>query len=85
MTKKYKSISNKKAQTVLLQKVIVLEQDTFVIVGSGYVIHKFNGDSRLDAMDLKGEHLKPAFYSLRIVEEYLAYTTDTINQIGLKE
>lgn len=41
-------------QSVLINRVVVLEPDSFVIIGSGYAITKSDGMQRLDIMDMKG-------------------------------
>ncbi len=77
--KKNKVPANYKPQSILLDKVIVLEAESPLIVGSGYMIRKSNGESRLDAMDLDGNHLNAGWYQYHVEKTVVAYTTDSIN------
>lgn len=77
---KKNQISNKKPQSVIITKVIIMEHESYKIMGSGYKICKSNGEWRLDCKDLKGIHLEPGWYNVQELSEYyIGFTTDSIN------
>lgn len=70
---------NRGPQSAVITKVIVCENDSYNIVGSGYAIIKADGYSRLDAQDLNGNHLEVGYYNVHENgETKLAFTTDRI-------
>lgn len=76
--KKYR-ISKDKPQSVLITKVIIMEHDSFKILGSGFLIMKPSGESRLDIKDLKGDILPLGWYNVhQLSEQYMGFTTDLI-------
>jgi len=65
--------------SVLITKVIVLNSDSPIIVGSGYLIQKADGMVRLDIIDLNGDGLPDEVYGISKTNwERIGFTSDRI-------
>lgn len=79
MKTKKNRISNDKPQTVMVTRVIIMEGDSFNIIGSGYLITKANSLQRLDIMDFNGNHIEPGYYNVQQTSYHrLGFTSDRI-------